>query len=132
MRHFYTLEWDSGNGKVRNTQTIKMITILMQLFKGLHRCFITWAVVKESNRAFIHLDHICTTPTAKVCMYIVKHTSTTALIGCCCNTEKLVKCVVLHSTGKTGLSSWIIPSVDQPPVPWVLSSSTVYTYYIIM
>ena len=41
-------------------------------------------------------------------------------------TEKLVKCVVLHSIGGLGSSSCIIPSLDHPPTVWLLQ----HNYYV--
>ena len=38
------------------------------------------------------------------------------------STEKLVKCVVLHSTGRSGSLSCIIPSIDHPPMVWLLQN----------
>ena len=35
-------------------------------------------------------------------------------------TEKLVKCVVLHCIGGLGSLSCIIPSLDHPPMVWLL------------
>ena len=36
------------------------------------------------------------------------------------STEKLVKCEVLHNTGGLVSLSCMIPSVDHPPVVWLL------------
>ena len=36
------------------------------------------------------------------------------------STEKLVKCVVLHSIGGVVLLSCMMPSLDHPPIVWLL------------
>ena len=44
------------------------------------------------------------------------------------NTEKLVKCEVLHNTGGLLSLSCTIPSLDHPPVVWLLQHTQVYMY----
>ena len=38
------------------------------------------------------------------------------------STEKLVKCLVLHNTGGLGSLSCTIPSLDHPPIVWLLQN----------
>ena len=61
-------------------------------------------------------------------MYV--HTFISAVLT---NTAKLVRCVLLHSTGKPRLLSCRIPSVDHPPTVWLLYKNTMssHMYYIL-
>ena len=60
-------------------------------------------------------------------MYV--HTFISAVLT---NTAKLVRCVLLHSTGKPRLLSCRIPSVDHPPTIWLLYKNicAIYVLYI--
>ena len=48
--------------------------------------------------------------------HIHKHTHTSFPALALTSTEKLVKCVLTHDTFVSGLSSWMIPLLDHPPL----------------